>query len=132
MFVTLLFEHFESVMSQDISNESKKCLAVPTESLAHAWVGKSTLWALPKAGTDCKPAWQQRCFLGSMLSRRCRVFLQTLVCYFWILVRRSSYSHVSISAEASFPVVPKWILMNLPLEGKKMMLASKPEAPREE
>ena len=44
---------------------------------------------------------------------------------FWILFRRSCYSHVSISAEASFPVVPKWILMNLPLQVKKMMLHTK-------
>ena len=46
----------------------------------------------------------------------------------WILFRRSCYSQVSISAEASFPVVPKWILMNLPLQVKKMMLYIKLEA----
>lgn len=57
------------------------------------------------------------------------MFLQTIICHSWILFRRSCYSHVSISADASFPVVPKWILMNLPLQVKKMMLLyTKPEA----
>ena len=61
------------------------------------------------------PVWAVRCSSNPSLS-------------LWILFRRLCYSHVSISAEASFPVVPKWILMNLPLQVKKMMLYIKLEA----
>lgn len=32
----------------------------------------------------------------------------------WEGSRRGGYSQVSMSAEASFPVAPKWILMNFP------------------
>lgn len=102
---------FYRIMPGLVNSPSEFCLGLAlTASLSGSWGG----W-----------------LLGSMLSRSCKVFFQSLMCYSCILLRRSSYySHVSISAEASFPVVPKWILMNLPLEGKKMMLASKLEAHR--
>jgi len=37
-----------------------------------------------------------------------------------LLTVQETVLHVSISAEANFPVAPKWILMNFPFKGIKV------------